>query len=132
MAERKRSEKQLANDKVMEVFLREHPPTVPWNRTVWNRQLGILKKALLNSGYTHAEVCDALVYARMKGKHVKSLSFIPYIIEESKQYWAQIRQREAERLAMLEKSQEPVKLDTMRKPNAPGWLNLTDDIEEVE
>jgi hypothetical protein len=128
MAGRKKTD----NDRVIEAFHDAFPPSAPWNNTIWRRELGILKKALINQGYTHDEVIDAIHYAKQKGKRVYSLAYIPYVIEASKQYWAQIRQREAERLAMLEKAQEPVKLDTVRKPNAPSWLNLTDDIEEVE
>lgn len=132
MAERQRSEKQLANDKVLNLFLAEFPPSAPWNNTMWTRQLSILRKALLNQGYTHDEVCDCVVYAKKKGKPVYSISFLCYIIEESKQYWTQLREREAERMAMLESQVAPVQLDAVRKPNVPGWLNLQNDIEEVD
>jgi hypothetical protein len=123
--------KETDNDRVVRAFHDAFPPATPWNRTIWNRELGILKRALINQGYTHDEVIDAIYYAKLKGKRVYSLAYIPYVIEASKQYWAQLREREAERQAMLEQVQEPVQLDTARKRSAPGWLHV-DDIEEVE
>jgi hydroxypyruvate isomerase len=132
VAERQRSEKQLANDKIMELFLSEFPPDAKWNNTMWTRQLSILRKALLNQGYSFSEIAECIVYAKKKGKRVHSLSFLCYIIEESKQYWTQLREREAERMAMLESQAAPVQLDAVRKPNVPGWLRVDDDIEEVE
>lgn len=127
---RKRSENMLKNDRVFVVFHQEFPPQVEWNQTIWNRELGILKRTLIKQGYTHEEVIDAIRFAKLKGKNVKSMAFIPYIINESKQYWLKFREREAERIHMqqqAEKSIDGTKVEY--KPNTPQWLHLNNDME---
>lgn len=117
--------KQTDNDRVMDVFMTEHPQDVPWSPTIWRQQLGILKKALINQGYDHDTVIDAIRYCKLKGKHLHSLAYVPYIIEKSKLYWEQRRKQEVEQAKLLESIQsKSVEHKTVqRENNGPAWLN---------
>lgn len=124
--------KQTDNDKVMNVFMEEFPPDVPLSPTLWKKQLGILKQALFKQGYSYDEVIDAIRYAKLKGKHLHSLAYIPYIIEYSKQYWEQRRKHEAGQAKMMESGQHtPVEHKPKQHDNnGPSWLGDT-GFEEV-
>jgi hypothetical protein len=115
--------KKVDYDRVIDVFREEFPPEVPWSPTVWKRELSVLKKALFNHGYTPDDVIDALHYCKLKGKRITSLRYIPHIIEYSKRYWKQIRQREAERQQMIEQVQDtPIEIKPTQQTKAPSWL----------
>lgn len=124
--------RQTDNDRVMTAFHETYPPETVWNQTIWNRELGILKRTLFKQGYTPDEVINCIKWCKLKGKRLYSLAYIPYVIEQSKVYWAQLREREAEREKLAQQMDDANVPDvTVRKTNMPGWLSVS-DFEEVE
>jgi hypothetical protein len=124
------------NEDYMRVFAVLHelyPPHVKWNDTVWRREKAIVKKVLFDQGYSVEDIVDAIRYAKLKGRNVYSIKYIPYIIEESIAYHKRLREREeAERLRQqaMESVNQTI-APAQPQYNAPSWLRL-DEQEEIE
>lgn len=120
MTGRKRSQRQLDNDRIIEEFLSTFPPSVPWNKTV-TRQEYIKLNRVLRKFYSTEQIIDAIRYAKMRGKQYKTISSIAFVIEESIQYWSQLREREEERRKLAEEQvvvNTPI--ETEHKPSTPS------------
>lgn len=125
------SGRQLANEQTMEKWWATFPPSAPLNATVKRQEFIKLNTVLLKQGYDHADIDLAIEYASMKGRRYKTIASIAFIIEESKLYWAKMRQLEQERVTVQMDVSDVTMPMVEPKQRTIGWLGVS-DFEEVE